>query len=33
MDNGGEELQLVKSLNNHPAWIDFIVQKYRKMMK
>ncbi|MDR0725474.1 MAG: ferrochelatase [Prevotellaceae bacterium] len=33
MDNGGKELQLVKSLNNHPAWIDFIAQKYRELMK
>jgi ferrochelatase len=32
LDNGGEELQLVKSLNNHPAWIDFISQKYRELM-
>jgi ferrochelatase len=28
LDNGGEELQTVKSLNTHPAWINFIIQKY-----
>jgi protoheme ferro-lyase len=33
LDNGGEELQLVKSLNNHPLWIGFIAQKYKELMK
>ncbi|MDR1170005.1 MAG: ferrochelatase [Prevotellaceae bacterium] len=33
LDSGGKELQLVKSLNDHPAWIDFIAQKYRNLMK
>jgi ferrochelatase len=32
IDSGGEQLQLVKSLNNHPAWIDFIVRKYTDIM-
>jgi ferrochelatase len=32
-DNGGKELQLVKSLNGHSAWIDFIAQKYRDLMR
>jgi ferrochelatase len=32
LDHGGEDLQLVKSLNNMPSWIDFIAQKYAKTM-
>ncbi|MDR1886460.1 MAG: ferrochelatase, partial [Prevotellaceae bacterium] len=32
LQNGGRELQLVKSLNDHPAWIDFIVRKYNDLM-
>jgi ferrochelatase len=32
IDNGGKELQLVQSLNDHPAWIDFITQKYNDLM-
>jgi ferrochelatase len=28
LKNGGEKLQLVKSLNDHPAWIDFLVSKF-----
>jgi ferrochelatase len=32
IDNGGEDLQLVKSLNDHPVWINFIVQKYNRIM-
>lgn len=28
LKNGGTELQLVKSLNDHPAWIDFLVSKF-----
>jgi ferrochelatase len=32
LDNGGEELQLVKSLNDNPVWINFIVQKYTELM-
>jgi ferrochelatase len=28
LKNGGEELQMVKSLNDHPAWIDFLVSKF-----
>jgi ferrochelatase len=32
LQNGGEELQLVKSLNDHPVWIDFIVRKYNDLM-
>jgi ferrochelatase len=28
LQNGGKELQLVKSLNDHSVWIDFIVRKY-----
>jgi ferrochelatase len=31
-DSGGKELQLVKSLNNHPAWIEFVVRKYNDIM-
>jgi ferrochelatase len=33
IDNGGKELQLVKSLNDHPVWINFIAQKYRELLK
>jgi ferrochelatase len=33
LDSGGKELQLVKSLNDHPAWINFIVHKYNDLMK
>jgi ferrochelatase len=29
IDNGGKDLQLVKSLNDHPTWINFIAQKYK----
>jgi ferrochelatase len=32
IENGGKDLQLVKSLNDHPVWINFIVQKYNKIM-
>jgi ferrochelatase len=32
LDHGGKDLQLVKSLNNMPSWIDFIAQKYAKTM-
>ncbi|MDR1339580.1 MAG: ferrochelatase [Prevotellaceae bacterium] len=32
LQNGGEELQVVKSLNEHPAWVDFIVKKYNDLM-
>jgi ferrochelatase len=32
LDNGGKELHLVKSLNDHPLWINFIAQKYRDSM-
>jgi ferrochelatase len=28
LKNGGKELQLVKSLNDHPVWIDFLVSKF-----
>jgi ferrochelatase len=33
LNNGGKELQLVKSLNDHPVWINFIVQKYLRDAK
>jgi ferrochelatase len=32
LQNGGEQLQLVKSLNEHPAWMDFIICKYNNLM-
>jgi ferrochelatase len=33
IDNGGKELQLVKSLNDNPTWINFIVQKYNELFQ
>jgi ferrochelatase len=32
LQNGGKELQVVQSLNEHPVWIDFLAQKYDDLM-